>query len=223
MKAEFSPVGSSRQKPRIQRSAMSDAVGSCGAKLQPLNRRADLVWDEIGRALRWATNLAIRFPAIGIDVDYHFRPPYDVLAEKQDQRTLGTARPYPLWRLHSSPQSSSVDQYSEKPPEHLASTVAGAMRRSVVTRHCLSKKLDAENGACAAWWVSWTGDRKGVVEGSGHFCGLKPWVSSSCIRTSRCYSPSRTGRCCCAPLLQRMSPGLHGECGPAIRWQRRRA
>jgi hypothetical protein len=94
MKAEFSPVGSSRQKPRIQRSAMSDAVGSCGAKLQPLNRRADLVWDEIGRALRWATNLAIRFPAIGIDVDYHFRPPYDVLAEKQDQRTTlgnGTA------------------------------------------------------------------------------------------------------------------------------------
>jgi hypothetical protein len=40
--------------------------------------------------------------------------------------------------------------------------------------------------------VSWTCDRKGVVEGSGHFCGLllgndlnsrpKPWVSSSCIR-----------------------------------------
>jgi hypothetical protein len=46
------------------------------------------------------------------------------------------------------------------------------MHRSVVTRHCLSKKLDAENGACAAWWVSWTGDRKGVVEGSGHLCGL---------------------------------------------------
>src|SRR5580704_597431 len=61
-------------------------------------------------------------------------------------RRLGTARPFPLWRLHSGPQSSSVDQYSETPPEHLASTVAEAMRRSVVTRHCLSKKLDAETG-----------------------------------------------------------------------------
>src|ERR1700736_29474 len=61
-------------------------------------------------------------------------------------RRLGTARPFPLWRLHSGPQSSSVDQYSETPPEHLASSVAEAMRRSVVTRHCLSKKLDAETG-----------------------------------------------------------------------------
>src|SRR3984893_18354566 len=50
-------------------------------------------------------------------------------------RRLGTARPFPLWRLHSGPQSSSVDQYSETPPEHLASTVAEAMRRSVVTRN----------------------------------------------------------------------------------------
>src|SRR5947209_7309554 len=63
-----------------------------------------------------------------------------------DGQRLGTARPFPLWRLHSGPQSSSVDQYSETPPEHLASTVAEAMRRSVVTRHCLSKKLDAETG-----------------------------------------------------------------------------
>jgi hypothetical protein len=98
---------------------------------------------------------------------------HPVLVENRiNGRRLGTAQPFPLWRLHSGPQSSSVDQYSEKPPEHLASTVAEAMRRSVVTRHCLSKKLDAENGACAAWWVSWTGDRKGVVEGSGHLCGL---------------------------------------------------
>jgi hypothetical protein len=41
--------------------------------------------------------LAIRvtyFPAIKIDVDYHFRPPDDVLAQIQDQRTTlgdGTA------------------------------------------------------------------------------------------------------------------------------------
>jgi hypothetical protein len=32
-------------------------------------------------------------------------------------------------------RAASVDQYSEKPPEHLASTVAEAMRRSVVTRN----------------------------------------------------------------------------------------
>src|ERR1700694_3047909 len=84
---------------------------------------------------------------------------HPVLVENRiNGRRLGTAQPFPLWRLHSGPQSSSVDQYSEKPPEHLASTVAEAMHRSVVTRHCLSKKLDAENGACAAWWVSWTGD-----------------------------------------------------------------
>src|SRR5580704_12641924 len=31
-------------------------------------------------------------------------------------RRLGTARPFPLWRLHSDPQSWSVDQYSETPP-----------------------------------------------------------------------------------------------------------
>src|ERR1700730_162866 len=60
----------------------------CAASGSPCSRH---------RALRWATNLAIRvtyFPAIEIDVDYHFRPPYDVLTEKQDQRTTlgnGTA------------------------------------------------------------------------------------------------------------------------------------
>jgi hypothetical protein len=70
-----------------------------------------------------------------------------VLVENRiNGRRLGTAQPFPLWRLHSGPQSSSVDQYSETPPEHLASTVAEAMRRSVVTRHCLSKKLDADMG-----------------------------------------------------------------------------
>src|SRR6476620_7674680 len=56
-------------------------------------------------------------------------------------RRLGTARPFPLWRLHSGPQSSSVDQYSETPPEHLASTVAEAMRRSVVTRNSLKNNF----------------------------------------------------------------------------------
>jgi hypothetical protein len=33
-------------------------------------------------------------------------------------RRLGTARPFPLWRLPSGPQSSSVDPCSETPPEH---------------------------------------------------------------------------------------------------------
>src|SRR6202040_1147846 len=63
-------------------------------------------------------------------------------------RCLGTARPFPLWRLHSGPQSSSVDQYSEKPPEHLPLTIAEAMRRSVVTRHCLSKNSTPKRGVC---------------------------------------------------------------------------
>ena len=52
---------------------------------------------------------------------------------------LGNGTAFPLWRLHSGPQSSSVDQYSETPPEHLASTVAEAMRRSAVTRNFLKK------------------------------------------------------------------------------------
>src|SRR6202040_4030393 len=46
-----------------------------------------------------------------------------------------TARPFPLWRLHSGPQSWSVDQCPETPPEHLESSVTDAMRRSVVTHH----------------------------------------------------------------------------------------
>ena len=52
--------------------------------------------------------------------------------EVQSERT---ARPFPLWRLHSGPQSWSVDQCPETPPEHLESSVADAMRRSVVTHH----------------------------------------------------------------------------------------
>src|SRR5580704_10200415 len=52
--------------------------------------------------------------------------------EVQSERT---ARPFPLRRLHSGPQSWSVDQCPETPPEHLESSVADAMRRSVVTHH----------------------------------------------------------------------------------------
>jgi hypothetical protein len=64
-------------------------------------------------------------------------------------RRLGTARPFPLWRLHSGLQSSSVDQYSETPPEHLASTLAEATRRSVVTRNRnLCARVKPESGAC---------------------------------------------------------------------------
>jgi hypothetical protein len=89
--------------------------------------------------------LAIRvtyFPAIQIDIDYHFRPPDDVLAQIQVQRTtLGNARPFPLWRLHSGPQSSSVDQYSETPPEHLVSSLADAVGISAVTRNLLKNNL----------------------------------------------------------------------------------
>src|ERR1700730_16722056 len=68
---------------------------------------------------------------------------HPVLVENRiNGRRLGTAQPFPLWRLHSGPQSSSVDQYSETPPEHLESSVADAMRRSVVTHHrCRNKNL----------------------------------------------------------------------------------
>jgi hypothetical protein len=68
---------------------------------------------------------------------------HPVLVENRiNGRRLGTARPCPLWRLHSGPQSSSVDQYSETPPEHLESSVADVMRRSVVTHHrCRIKNL----------------------------------------------------------------------------------
>jgi hypothetical protein len=55
-------------------------------------------------------------------------------------------------------------QYSETPPEHLASTVAEAMRRSVVTRHCLSKKIGRRNGACAAWWVCYSSRHLDVAQ-----------------------------------------------------------
>src|ERR1700732_3977072 len=97
-------------------------------------------------------------------------------------RRLGTARPFPLWRLHSGPQSSSVDQYSETPPEHLASTVTEAMRRSVVTRHCLSKKnWTPKWGVCPAgcatrcrpygarWWVDASVGTGGAGAEPGHF------------------------------------------------------
>src|ERR1700736_4059700 len=56
-------------------------------------------------------------------------------------RRLGTARPFPLWRLHSGPQSSSVDQYSETPPEHLVSSLADAVGISAVTRNLLKNNL----------------------------------------------------------------------------------
>src|SRR6202035_1066421 len=59
-------------------------------------------------------------------------------------RRLGTARPFPLWRLHSGPQSSSVDQYSETPPEHLVSNLADAVGISAVTRNLLKNNLGRE-------------------------------------------------------------------------------
>src|ERR1700737_2204147 len=108
---------------------------------------------------------------------------HPVLVENRiNGRRLGTARPFPLWRLHSGPQSSSVDQYSETPPEHLASTVTEAMRRSVVTRHCLSKKnWTPKWGVCPAgcatrcrpygarWWVDASVGTGGAGAEPGHF------------------------------------------------------
>jgi hypothetical protein len=89
--------------------------------------------------------LAIRvtyFPAIQIDIDYHFRPLMMCWHRNRiNGRRLGTARPFPLWRLHSGPQSSSVDQYSETPPEHLVSSLADAVGISAVTRNLLKNNL----------------------------------------------------------------------------------
>jgi hypothetical protein len=89
--------------------------------------------------------LAIRvtyFPAIKIDVDYHFRPLMMCWHRYRiNGRRLGTARPFPLWRLHGGPQSSSVDQYSETPPEDLVSSLADAVGISAVTRNLLKNNL----------------------------------------------------------------------------------
>jgi hypothetical protein len=46
----------------------------------------------------------------------YLRPRVCCQRKRIDGRRLGTARPFPLWRLHSGPQSSSIDQYSETPP-----------------------------------------------------------------------------------------------------------
>jgi hypothetical protein len=92
--------------------------------------------------------LAIRvtyFPAIQIDIDYHFRPLMMCRHRYRiNGRRLGMARPFPLWRLHSGPQSSSVDQYSETPPEHLVSNLADAVGISAVTRNLLKNNLGGE-------------------------------------------------------------------------------
>src|ERR1700730_15149875 len=64
-------------------------------------------------------------------------------------RRLETARPFPLWRRHSGPQSSSVDQYSETPPEHLVSSLADAAGISAVTRNLLNTNLAGRSRALA--------------------------------------------------------------------------
>jgi hypothetical protein len=85
------------------------------------------------------------FPAIQIDIDYHFRPLMMCRHRYRiNGRRLGTARPFPLWRLLSGPQSSSVDQYSETPPEHLESNLADAVGISAVTRNLLKNNLGRE-------------------------------------------------------------------------------
>src|SRR6202023_3939308 len=97
---------------------------------------------------RIASRLETSF-RLGLEFRFHTSRRCDWQRNRINGRRLGTARPFPLWRLHSGPQSSSVDQYSETPPEHLASSVAEAMRRSVVTRHCLSKKIGCrKRGVC---------------------------------------------------------------------------
>src|ERR1700730_17704675 len=50
-------------------------------------------------------------------------------------RRLGTARPFPLWRLHSGPQSSSFRSMFGNAPRTPESSVADAMRTSVGIRN----------------------------------------------------------------------------------------
>src|SRR6476660_1147188 len=52
-----------------------------------------------------------------------------------DGQRPGTARPFPLRRLHSGPQSSSFRSMSGNAPRTPESSVADAMRTSVVTRN----------------------------------------------------------------------------------------
>src|ERR1700730_9769658 len=49
---------------------------------------------------------------LGLEFRFHTSRRCDWQRNRINGRRLGTARPFPLWRLHSGPQSSSVDQYS---------------------------------------------------------------------------------------------------------------
>src|ERR1700730_15199019 len=72
---------------------------------------------------------------------------HPVLVENRiNGRRLGTARPFPLWRLHSGPQSSSVDQYSESPPNIWHQLYQRRCADRWLPATASQKKLDADMG-----------------------------------------------------------------------------
>src|SRR3984893_17539752 len=105
--------------------------------------------------------------------------------EVQSERT---ARPFPLWRLHSGPQSWSVDQCPETPPEHLKSSVADAMRRSVVTHHRRRIKKIYHSMTGVIWL-----DRSLVRGPSFQISQARPSSGGCAIRHGSSMSPCTQG------------------------------
>src|ERR1700730_2244342 len=99
-----------------------------------------------------------------------------------------TARPFPLWRLHSGPQSWSVDQCPETPPEHLESSVADAMRRSVVTHHRRRIKKIYHSMTGVIWL-----DRSLVRGPSFQISQARPSSGGCAIRHGSSMSPCTQG------------------------------
>jgi hypothetical protein len=73
--------------------------------------------------------------------------PWASSAEQDQRTTLGNSTAFPWGNKQPSRPSINIQT------PRTSSTVTEAMRRSVVTRHCLSKKIGCRNGACATCWV----------------------------------------------------------------------
>ena len=83
---------------------------------------------------RIASRLETSF-RLGLEFRFHTSRRCDWQRNRINGRRLGTARPFPLRRLHSGPQSSSFRSMSGNAPRTPESSVADAMRTSVVTRN----------------------------------------------------------------------------------------
>jgi hypothetical protein len=83
---------------------------------------------------RIASRLETSF-RLGLEFRFHTSRRCDWQRNRINGRRLGTARPFPLRRFHSGPQSSSFRSMSGNAPRTPESSVADAMRTSVVTRN----------------------------------------------------------------------------------------